>query len=359
MDNALPPFPTSLASPSRGTCGGISTPTKHARNEGEGDESTPRPRPSARNETRGGEEDKDDDQPTLGFTLSHLRRVPELALLAMRVVRVETRKRDKADREKERANFRITSSLGRPKGRGDGNGSMPTSRSWTGTRTAADPPRKKIARLFSWAVVKLYEEGSIVLWDGDVRSLPVPPPPMPLPLLSSGLWNNDARSSTLGAPSASCCVPSTLEDLSTSTSSASVLYNSSASASLYSHYHAPRLPSASRHHHQHDEGTERNIDVVDADADPAYLSDPSVDEEAYVPLTPRFLAVYVIEAVGALRRRTGRGGVGVNGRSRGSGGTGREPTPEDVLAYMQRTDGRWARVGVWAVEEALAVLKER
>ncbi|KAH0835875.1 hypothetical protein J3R83DRAFT_9751 [Lanmaoa asiatica] len=340
MDNAPPPFPISLSSPSRSTCGGVTTLTKHARDERECDELTPRPGPrlGARNETRGGEEGEGEDEPSLGFTLSHLRRVPELALLAARVVRAEARKRDKADREKERGNSRIASS-----------------NRLTGAGAAADPPRKKMARLFSWAVVKLYEEGSIVLWDGDVRPLPVPPPPLPLPL--SGLWNNDPWNSTLRAPSASCRPPSTLGDTSTSTSSASVLYASSASASLYSHYHVPRRPSASRHCH-HDEGSECNIDVVDADADTTYLSDPPVDEEAYVPLTPRFLAAYVREAVSVVRRGGGRGGAGVNrGPRGGGGGTGREPTAEDVLACMQRTDGRWARVGLWAVEEVLAISK--
>ncbi|KAG8216715.1 hypothetical protein J3R82DRAFT_6926 [Butyriboletus roseoflavus] len=349
MDNAPPPFRTSWPSPSRSTCEGVTTPTKHARDEGERDEPTPRPYPSARNETRDGEEDEDEDGPTLGFTLSHLRRVPELALLAARVVRIETRKRDKADREKERANAPIPSSTSVSFGKPNGNGSTPTRR----TGAMADPPHKKMARLFSWAVVKLYEEGSIVLWDGDVRPLPVPPPPIPLPPLSSGLWNNDVQGSTLGVPSA------TIADLSTSTcSSTSVLYTSSASASLYSHYHAPRRPPASRHYQQHDEGSERGVDVVDADADPEYLSDPPVDEEAYVPLTARLLAGYVREAVAALRRGGARGCTSVSGRPRRDrGGMEREPTPGDVLACMQRTDGRWARLGVWAVEEALAVLK--
>lgn len=326
---------------------------KHTREEGECDGPTPRPYPNARNKTLNSEEE---GGPILGFTLSHLRRVPELALLATRVVRAETRKRDKVDREKERANSRIPSSTSVSMGRqnGNGNGSTPTCR--TGTRPGAttDPPRKKMARLFSWAIVKLYEEGSIILWDGEVRPLPVPPLSMPLLLPSSGLWNNNTQSSDFGAPSA------TPADLSTFTcSSASILYGSSASASLYSHYHAPRQPTASRHHHQHDEGSERNIDVVDADADPEYLSDPSLDEEAYVPLTPMFLAGYVRNAMGVLRRGGMRGGTELNGGPREDGRVlGREPTPGDVLAHMQRTDGRWARLGVWAVEEALAVLKE-
>ena len=311
---------------------------KHARDEGEGegeDEPTPRPRPTARN--RDGE--GDEDEPTLGFTLSHLRRVPELVLLAARVVRAEARKRDKTDREKERgsSHSRIpssTSASAGPNGGRDGNENRSTPTSRTGA--AADPPPKKMKRLFSWAVVKLYEEGSIVLWDGDVRPLPVPPPPVLEggDLGGSGLWKGDDTRSTLGDPSVSC-----------SRSYAplmSVLYSSSASASLYSHYHAPRRP-----HRGGDDEHDVLVRDADADADPGYVSDPGVDEEAYVPLTARLLAGYVKEAVGALRR--GRGG-------RASGGV-KEPTPEDILAYLRRTDGRWARVGVWAVEEALGVLR--
>lgn len=328
MDNAPPPFPTSLSSPARSTCGEFLTPRKRAKEKDGWDEQTPRPRPSARNETRDRDGDEDEDGPTMGFTLSHLRRVPELALLAARVVRAEARKREKTDREKER---------------GSAHSRVPS----TSSGAVADPPRKKIKRLFSWAVVKLYEEGSIVLWDGEVQPLPVPPPPdLEGERNGNGLWKGDDTRSTVGDPSVSCSrsyASSTLANLSTSTS-ASVLYASSASASLYSHYHPPRRSTKRGQAHEGREGD------VDADADPGYVSDPGVDEEAYVPLTPQLLAGYVREAMSALRTGRGRGGAGV-------GRKGTEPTPEDVLAYLRRTDGRWARVGVWAVEEALAVLK--
>lgn len=330
MDNAPPPFSISLSSPSRSTCGGATTPKKHARGEDEFDEPTPRPRPVVRHESWDGRKDEDEQGPLLGFTLSHLRRIPELALLAARVVRAEARKRDKADREKDRGSSRIPSSSStsaRQNVSKNGNGSIRMPQ--TGTGLAADPSHAKMKRLFSWAVVKLYEEGSIVLWDGDVRPLPVPPPPVPEGERErSGLWKReDETQSTFGDPS--------------------VLYSSSASASLYSHYHSPRRPRR--------RGDARDVLDVGADADTGYVSDPGMDEEAYVPLTPWLLAEYVREAVSALRRRhqgDRRGGAGG-----GANGRGREPTPEDILAYLQRADGRWARVGVWAVEEALGVLK--
>ncbi|KAF8439038.1 hypothetical protein L210DRAFT_3761225 [Boletus edulis BED1] len=324
MDNAPPPFPILFSSPSRSTCGALTTPTKHARDDDEGDEPTPRPRPSARDETR----DEHEDGQTLGFTLSHLRRVPELALLAARVVRAEARKRDKADRERQRggAHSHIPSSS---------SASTRLDSCKNGNASSADPVPKKMKRLFSWAVVKLYEEGSIILWDGDVQSLPVPPPPFlegDQNKDDSGLWKGDGARS-IGDTSVLCSrsyASSTSADL-----SASVLYTSSASASLYSHYHAPRRPG------------HRVGDEHDADADLGYVSDPGVDEEAYVPLTPRLLARYVREAV---ERECVRGGAGVNGK-------GMQLTPENLLAQLQRADTRWARVGVWAVEEALALLK--
>lgn len=316
MDNAPSPFSVpSLPSPSRSTCGNVTTPTKRVQlgdRESEADDATPRPRSRPRprsvaDETEPNrnphEKENDNEDLTLGFTLSHLRRVPELALLAARVVRAETRKRDKAERDKAktqdttRAHLTSTSASAssRPSGRA----------------STTDSPRKKMKRLFAWAVVKLYEEGSIILWDGEARPLPVPPPPGE----SSGMWSGTTLGSVDPSVSASTCGPS------------SALYNLSASASLYSHYHAP---------------CRRKGERGDDDADLGEVSDPGVDEEAYVPLNPRLLARYVREALGVLRR----------GRHRKDGSEA-----EVVLACMQRMDGRWARVGLWAVEEALEVLK--
>ncbi|KAF8551320.1 hypothetical protein OG21DRAFT_1487110 [Imleria badia] len=352
MDNAPPPYPMSMSSPSRSTCGGLTTPTKHARDEDEVDEPTPRPRPSVRDESR-------EDGPTLGFTLSHLRRVPELALLAARVVRAEARKRDKADREKERGSSHSrfsssTSASAKPNGSKNWNGSTPAPRTGGASMASADPARKKVKRLFSWAVVKLYEEGSIMLWDGDVLPLPVPPPPVLEGVGDrnqdgSGLWKLDDTRSTFGDPSTSTSADPFASTSIASCASASVLYNTSASASLYSHYHAPRQPGKRRSESERGQAGAEG----EGDADPGYVSDPGVDEEAYVPLTPRLLAGYVREAVSALRRGRGHGGAGAGGNA----GRGTEPTPEDVLGYLKRTDERWARVGVWAIEEVLAVLK--
>ncbi|KAI0729789.1 hypothetical protein C8Q72DRAFT_883883 [Fomitopsis betulina] len=96
--------------------------------------------------------DEDGVNRRYGFTLSHLRRVPELAVLARRVVNEEGRRR--AREELERGQQK--SSKAAPKAN-----ARPT-----------EPRAKKIKRLFQLAIRQLYDAGSIVLWDGPVRPLP-------------------------------------------------------------------------------------------------------------------------------------------------------------------------------------------
>ncbi|KAG2045684.1 hypothetical protein BDR06DRAFT_1015398, partial [Suillus hirtellus] len=93
------------------------------------------------------------DQTLEGFTfsqavtISHLRRIPELALLASRVVRAEISRR-----EEEKAG---------------------QTRKSLNTRFLPNSARAKMKRLFMWAALQLYEEGSIVLYDR-----PLAPPAM-------------------------------------------------------------------------------------------------------------------------------------------------------------------------------------
>ncbi|KAH9919815.1 uncharacterized protein B0H18DRAFT_957326 [Fomitopsis serialis] len=87
-----------------------------------------------------------------GFTLSHLRRVSELMIMARRVVDEEGRRRAKEEREQARSG--IAQAKGKRPAR------------------PSEPKAKKIKRLFQFAIRQLYEEGSIVLWDGPVRPLP-------------------------------------------------------------------------------------------------------------------------------------------------------------------------------------------
>ncbi|KIJ61835.1 hypothetical protein HYDPIDRAFT_42336 [Hydnomerulius pinastri MD-312] len=298
--------------------------------------------------------------PTLGFTLSHLRRVPELALLAERVVRAETRRREKAEREKEkekqRSQTRPASSSSKPSTTTPKPSSAAPKPEPKPKPPPPDPPHKKMKRLFAWAVVKLYEEGSIVLWDGAVRALPRVDPPSSSSLSfaagghESGLWKT-GDGSILSTLSTSTFDP-------TLTSSSTFLFSSSSASASACLFSSSALPAT----HER-KGEKDGAGREDPDPDPVYLSDPAPDEESYVPLTPCFLAGYVRGAVEALSRARGRGTAsvrgggtaGVQGGTASARGVG-TPTPEDITAYLRRVDARWARVGVWAVEEALEVL---
>ncbi|EMD35547.1 hypothetical protein CERSUDRAFT_96660 [Gelatoporia subvermispora B] len=130
-------------------------------------------------EESGEEEEGDEDGDMMyGFTLSHLRRVPELALLARRVVDAEARRRIREERERERNSKKESRgldskpSISRDKAKGKGK--------------AVDPPEprgRKIKRLFRFALRQLYDEGAIVLWDGPVHR-------MPLPEETAALWRS-------------------------------------------------------------------------------------------------------------------------------------------------------------------------
>lgn len=88
-----------------------------------------------------------------GLTMSYLRRVPELRLLAERIIAAEDkRKRQEARRAREEAKSR-----GAP---------IPPK---TEDKESGTDARERTKRLFRQAIVKLCEEGSIVLWDGPCR----------------------------------------------------------------------------------------------------------------------------------------------------------------------------------------------
>ncbi|KAG6332009.1 hypothetical protein ID866_7082 [Astraeus odoratus] len=249
--------------------------------------------------------------PVLGFTLSHLRRVPELDLLAARIVRAEMRRRMKA--EKAETGQRTQTQLG-VSSRTAATPFMNTSNSIkprTSKQHAHDPPRAKMKRLFQWALVRLYEEGSIVLWDG---------PSHPLPSTVPGLGTQ------IGATSLTSSTPG----------NDTVFF--SESASLFSTSHSSTAAGLS----------------LEGDESTGYVSDPPSNEDAYVPLTPELLSVHVKDAIIALKRK--RQGRGTSNGRREDSSMSDDLKPEDITAYLRRTDGRWENIGVWAVEEALEVL---
>ncbi|THH19281.1 hypothetical protein EW146_g1861 [Bondarzewia mesenterica] len=197
---------------------------------------------------------------TFGFTLSYLRRVPELSELAFRVVKAEARRREKEARKSQTQPQAMTrATQGKSKE----------------TVMSKEGLAPKMKRLFVWAILKLFEEGSIILWDGPVRPI-----------------------STFYGP-----------------------------------------------------GREAKKDDRD---DAGELSDPREDEEAYIPLTPAYLAHHVEDAIEAIMfgPQSSPRGVSVQKRVRCPG-----PTKDDITRYLRKLDGRWDRVGAWAVQDALEWLK--
>lgn len=213
------------------------------------------------------------DQTLEGFTfsqavtISHLRRIPELALLASRVVRAEISRR-----EEEKA------------------GQTPKS---LNTRFLPNSARAKMKRLFMWAALQLYEEGSIVLYDRPLA---------PLAMLAS--------------------IPP-LDPAITSAANTSAPHNGLLSITLFSSHAAASAKSV----------------ISDDDA---YLSDPPPyeEDEAYVPVTAALLAKPVREIMCAR---------GIKGKSTGVSG-------EDILKDLKRLDNRWARIRLQPVEQAMQLI---
>ena len=221
-----------------------------------------------------------------GFSLSYLRRVPELSLLASRVVQAVTRRRLREERKKLKA------------------AGMLKSKTQASSAISPDGAGSKMKRLFEWAIVQLLREGCIVLWDGPVRECS-----NASIADTSRLWKSIASSnSTLGGPS-------TLFD-STMTSNRS----------------GPTLF-----------GNPRQDANNDNKAD---LSDPSPDEEAYISLTPDFLADHIEPTIKVLSDRQVK-------MEKPYAGT----TVQDILTFM-RKDDRWQYLGDWTVKDALDVLNK-
>ncbi|KAI0676408.1 hypothetical protein C8Q78DRAFT_1084914 [Trametes maxima] len=287
------------------------------------------------------DEDKDSKEPmedsdqVYGYTLSHLRRVSELALLAKRVVHAEAHRRTKEERRKAKA------AAGHNQGRVQEK-STSASSAKPDNALPSDSDQKAFAaatkRLFRQAIRTLFQDGSIVLWDGPVRPLPAPALDPLLPSsFASALWKANTSAST---------------SMGTSTSTSKSLSKSSKSFPSY--------------------------DEWDEDAP---LSEPAPSEEAYVPLTPTYFSRVLERAISRImeeashtsptaaavadsdatpkpaskarpkpmslieRMRAQETETG----SRVNAG----PTAAELLAWLRNSDERWARVGLWSVEEAL------
>ena len=258
---------------------------------------TPRPSPrphSASRHVRPGHGDDDDGSIVFGCSLSFLLRVPELANLACRVVKAEARRRERTRQSQSQSG--ATSSLD------------PSSREQckAGVASSTEGALPKVKRLFSWAIRRLYQDGSIIIWDGP--TLPVPEPHM--------------------APQSS------------------VLYRSSHVSSGPS-----RLGSRRGGTQPADDGMED-------------LSDPPSDEEAYASLSTAYLATQVEQAIRSLTALQTRRRIKNENTCMGPAISRRRllpppgPTKEDITTHLRRGDDRWKRINGWAVQEALEWLRD-
>ncbi|KZT03809.1 uncharacterized protein LAESUDRAFT_325810 [Laetiporus sulphureus 93-53] len=230
-------------------------------------------------------DDEDVSRTVRGFTLSYLRRVPELALLARRVVDAEARRRAREERKHATHTQTYTQDKHIRKLQG----------------SSAESKALKVKRLFRFAIRQLYDEGSIVLWDGPTRPL------------------------------------------------------SSASISTQGFDHLWKVNSSSSR-------TAGSVihDTLVFDDDEEELSDPPPDEEAYLPLTSTYLSGVVAHAITEIMARTAaKASMSKRPRRTDDLSTPLQPpmpppgpTPAEILAFLRR-DTRWARVGEWAVKDAL------
>ena len=298
------------------------TPTK--RRSAPGDESTPRlsrgasvlltprPRPcpsSASCLDRGGH--GDDNEAMMGCTLSFLLRVPELSNLARRVVQAEMRHREKTRQSQAQAQAQAQS----------GALSVATSREQrrAALSSSAEGSLPKVKRLFSWAICKLYQDGSIIMWDGSALSVSVLEPHMALDsslLYRSSRSDNTGYSGSRGGPSR-----------------------------LFSRHGGIQQPAD-------------NDSMED-------LSDPPSDEEAYASLSTAYLATQVEQAIRSLTALQTTRRKGENESTYMGPAVSRRrllplpgPTKEDITRHLKRGDDRWKRINGWAVQEALEWLRD-
>ncbi|KAF7426321.1 hypothetical protein PC9H_008689 [Pleurotus ostreatus] len=294
-----------------------------------------------------------------GFTMSFLRRIPELAFLARRVVEAEAKRRAKEERGKTRSAKTAGSTGIRPNGDRGVSQSTSASSAPTQYRTAKltrqgsqdkenavqdrgrdprvreaatcpkdmalkDNPGPKMKRLFTFAIRKLYDEGSIVLWDGPTHPYAskygfIPP--------NDRLWKVSSKSAA------------STQMLSDSLSLSATFSTTRDSASMS----CSAIP---------------DMDLCLREIE-GELSDPGEDEEAYIPLTPTYLAPLVEEAIEVLMSRT-------KSANTANGNTRREPTihchpgptQAQITSFLQRKDSRWAKIGEWWVHEALTLLQD-
>jgi len=213
-----------------------------------------------------------------GLTMSYLRRIPELRVLAERIVAAE----DKKKRQEARQAREAAKSQDLP---------IPPKTEDSKSRAST---RERTKRLFRQAIIRLCDEGSIVLWDGPCRVWGAEQA-----FNSSHLWHTNAT------------VDSTVSSVGVSTA-----------------------------------GGDSHLE----DSQDHETSEPDPREESYVSLTPAHLGKYVEEAIKEICSRKEKA------RGSGHGGT-KGPTLAEIRSRL-KADGRWRSIGECTVAEALQWLKE-
>jgi len=232
--------------------------------------------------------------------------------MARRVVKAETKRR-------AREEYKLNATKQQPQAKKPAMSSLSSNAQNITSQKPDEPVAPKMKRLFQWAIVKLYEEGSVVLWDGAVRPLPSHNEGREI----SGLWKVNSMAG--------------------------------ADSTMFSSMSGTTSRTTSR--------IENEVE------DDGNISDPPTngEEEAYISLTPAHLAPHVEKAISTLMARSRSTAVHAhNHTNKISDRTHKLPKPapppgptkEEITTFLRRVDGRWARVGEWVVDDALEVLRK-
>ncbi len=236
---------------------------------------------------------------SFGFTTSYLRRVPELQLLARRIVVAEHRRRYKDEIRKLKEQWQKACS----------DSSRPVPRPTIPPYEALDERSicKKAKRIVLHSLKKLWDDGEIILWDGLRHAIPEDDG---WPSTHDVWRSRDAASSFMTTQSS---------NLTTTT-----------------------IPE-------------------EADADMAVMTEPEDDEEAFVPLTLNMLADKVLQVMknmkkAPLRDRRRYAVEGIDPAN--SWGKPQSPSEGEIVKWMGRDD-LWSHLGEIHVIEALHHLEQQ
>ncbi|KAG8933370.1 hypothetical protein FRC02_012046 [Tulasnella sp. 418] len=235
-----------------------------------------------------------------GISLSHLRRVDDLRVLARRVVAAEGKRRERDVKQKEKEARRKEREGASQRGTAVRLSPKQASKLTPTTLkpiASTEPTSAKVKRLFLWTVRKLLEDGGIIVCEG---------PGLPLP-----------RSTDMNERSLSCWKDVT----NTTINSVSLDTSTLSKSSLIS------IQSS-----------------VGKDPEDDWPSDPDSDyqEECYLPLSNEVLAQPLLDAIAIIVRP----GSGLRGA-----------TISEMMTRLKRDD-RWKQVGEWHIQDALEYLDE-